>query len=74
MYKISNNTLGSLNSCVSPFVVEPGDIIIQKKMPGGDVITKINTDKLNATHRIYCKNDGTYGKQVLILKQIDNNN
>ena len=53
----------------SPLIKQPGDSIEQHMSPKGDVITRVKTEGLNATHRQYNKKDGTKGKQVLILKQ-----
>lgn len=55
----------------SPLIKQPGDRIEQRMTPKYDVITHIDTNELNATHRQYSKKDGTKGKQVLILKQIE---
>lgn len=64
------NELTSNSITVSPLVKEPGDTVTQRKMPGGDVITKIDTANLNATHRQYYNKDGTPGKKTITLMEV----
>ena len=70
---VSNNTNNSTNifDRNNDIIKHPGDKIIQEKMPGGDIITRIDTKEKKATHRQYMTKDGKPGKQTIIIKQPD---
>lgn len=59
------------SQATSRLIKQPGDSVERHMSPKGDVITRVKTKELNVTHRQYSKKDGTKGKQVLILKQIE---
>ena len=64
-YLQSNNELVGKDE----YIKSPGDKITKIMMPGGDIITKLDTKERKATHRQYMKKDGTPGKQTILIKQ-----
>lgn len=63
----SNNSVAPRNENIK----YPGDKMVQEMMPGGDIVTRLDTKERKATHRQYMKKDGTPGKQTVIFVQPD---
>lgn len=70
---IPNNTnnIGDMFDRNNDIIKHPGDKITQEKMPGGDIITRIDTKEKKATHRQYMKKDGKPGRQTITIMQPD---
>lgn len=70
---ISNNTnnIGNIFERNNDIIKHSGDKITQEKMPGGDIITRIDTKEKKATHRQYTTKDGKPGRQTITIMQPD---
>lgn len=70
---LGGNMIKNIEDIISPnpLIKNSGDKLEQYKTLKGDVITKVDTEEINITHRQYNKKDGTQGKQTITFKQIN---
>ncbi len=59
------------NTGQNPLVKRPRDDYHQYMTDHGDVITKVNTDKVKATGRQYSRKDGSPGKRTITIMEPD---
>ena len=53
-------------------IKNPNDHVERYMTPQGkEIVTKVDTQEMNATHRQYLKKDGTPGKQTLTFKEVE---
>lgn len=72
MEELMNPHNNKISQIVDDLMKEPGDHAEQYvTRQGKETVTKVDTHKVNFTHRQYKKQDGSNGKQTLTFKELN---
>lgn len=61
-----NNNVANAAFGLNQLLTNPGDVVKAEKMPGGDIVARLDTKNRKATARQYMKKDGTPGKITVV--------